>query len=93
MLNRAVNRYASTAQGEKTQTPLRLNAAAANVPRESTSNGMKRKFDRSMSTASSLGSLHQQTSFDENSPPGGYVDLTSPEKRSDIRYPSLHNLD
>jgi ATP-dependent DNA helicase PIF1 len=93
MLNRAVNRYASTAQGEKTQTPLRLNAAAANVPRESTSNGMKRKFDRSMSTASSLGSLHQQTSFDENSPPGGYVDLTSPEKRSDIRYPSLHNLE
>ncbi len=45
-----------------------------------------------MSTASSLGSLHQQ-SFDENSPPGGYIDLTSPEKRSDIRYPSLHNLE
>lgn len=93
MLNRAVNRYASSSQGEKKQSPLRLNSAAANVITDPPTNNLKRKFDRTMSTTSSLGSLHQHTSFDENSPPGPFIDLRSPEKGSDIRYPSLDTLD
>lgn len=87
MLKRAADKDASASHFEKKQTPLQLNASAINITRPNLST--KRKFDRSLSTTSSLGLLHQQ-SFDENDAPN-MIDLTgaSPEKSSEIKYPSL----
>jgi len=94
MLNRAVHRHASTSNGEKKQSPLRLNSAAANASTDpSQANGLKRKFKRAMSTTPGLDALHPQTSFDENTETDHFIDLRSPEKSSDIRYPSLDGLD
>ena len=55
-------------------------------------NNGKRKLDRSVSTTSSLESLHQLSGFVENieNTPPAWVDLTeSPEKGSEIHYPKL----
>lgn len=82
MFAKAVHRHASTVHGEKKQSPLQMTSAASNVPREKPQPDLKRKFDRSMSTTSGLGSLHEQTSFDENSAPDA----------SDIAYPTLPPL-
>ncbi|KAJ8988648.1 DNA helicase [Exophiala dermatitidis] len=84
MFAQAVRRHASTGHGEKKQSPLQINTAASNIPgqRSQTTSGFKRKFERSISTTSGLGSLHSQTSFDENTPPGP----------SDIAYPTLPPL-
>ena len=87
MLAKAINKYASTAVSDKKQHALQAKPGAANVapPHE-----LKRKFDRSMSTTSSLGSLHQQSFSDENTPPADMIGLTgSSEKHSDIHYPVL----
>ncbi|KIW90998.1 uncharacterized protein Z519_08781 [Cladophialophora bantiana CBS 173.52] len=92
MLARAANRHASLTSNEKKQSPLQFNSSAVNAPRESSSGSLKRKLDRSMSTSSTLGSLHQQPWSDENVPPN-FVDLDSVEDQSDVRYPDLHSID
>ncbi|OCT45212.1 ATP-dependent DNA helicase PIF1 [Cladophialophora carrionii] len=90
MLGRAAHRHASTTAGDKKQSTLLSNSSATNIP---PANSRKRKLDRSMSTTSSLGSLHQQSWPDENTEPA-FVDLTnSSEKHSDIHYPILKPLD
>lgn len=85
MLDRAIEKYATSHFGNR-QTPLQSNPSAANTTRPP----LKRKFQRTMSSSSNLGSLHDHTSFDENRH-DGIIDLTSParEKRSDIEYPYL----
>jgi ATP-dependent DNA helicase PIF1 len=92
MLQRAVHREASASSRDNKQSPLQFNASAVNVvPARNSSNGTKRKFDRSLSTTSNLGSLHHQQSFDENSV-GAFVDLTdSPDAKS--RYPAIGPVD
>ena len=93
MFARAIERHASSSQSEnKKQSPLQLNPSAINTARPNPP--PKRKLDRTMSTSSSLGSLHNQV-FDENSTHAGVVDLTSspPEKKSTITYPRIEDLD
>lgn len=89
MLGRALENYASSSQSSKKQSPLQLNPSAVNTARPH----LKRKFGRTMSSSSNLGSLHDQLSFDENNRHTGMIDLTSPspEKRSDIAYPSFND--
>lgn len=87
MLGRAIEKHASSNHfSNNKQSPLQSNPSAANTARPPT----KRKFDRTMSSSSNLGSLHDHTSFDENRN-DGIIDLTSPtrEKGSDIEYPYL----
>lgn len=92
MFGRAVQKH-SGPPAAKTQGPLHSSAAAANVPKlkEST----KRKFDRTMSSNSSLGALHQSTVFyNENDfDDDGAIDLTGTtppkNKPNGIKYPTL----
>ncbi|KIY04102.1 uncharacterized protein Z520_00794 [Fonsecaea multimorphosa CBS 102226] len=93
MLAREVNRHASSASSEKKQSPLQFSSSAVNAPRDSSSGSLKRKLDRSMSTSSNLGSLHQQQWSDENAPPS-FIDLTeNVEAQSDVQYPDMHSID
>jgi ATP-dependent DNA helicase PIF1 len=92
MFGRAVQKH-SAPPAANTQRPLHANAAAANVskPQES----KKRKFDRSMSSTSNLGALHDSTYFfnEIDFEDDGAIDLTggTPPKRkaSSVNYPSL----
>ena len=81
MLSRAVD--ASTAKH-----PLQSNPAASNVPKPAPN---KRKFDRTMSSTSSIGALHEHVQFDENDF-DDVIDLTSNSPtlpRQQVRYPQL----
>lgn len=91
MLGRAIEKHAYSTQSGKRQSPLQTNPSAVNTARPF----LKRKFERSMSSSSNLGSLHEQTSFDENHTHNGIIDLTSPsrEKQLDIEYPSFTGLE
>ncbi len=92
MFGRAVQKH-SGPPAAKTQRPLHTNAIAANVPK--LAQPTKRKFDRTMSSTSSLGALHESTVFyNENDfDDDGAIDLTEntpPRKKVDgIAYPSL----
>ncbi|OQU97533.1 hypothetical protein CLAIMM_03455 [Cladophialophora immunda] len=93
MLARAANRHASSASSEKKQSSLPFSSSAANAPRDSSSGSLKRKLDRTMSSSSNLGSLHQQPWSDENTPPT-FIDLTdNVEGHPDVRYPDLPAMD
>jgi ATP-dependent DNA helicase PIF1 len=92
MFGRAVQKHSAPAAA-KTQGSLHPDAAIPNVskPQES----RKRKFDRSMSSTSSLGALHDSTYFfnEDDFEDDGAIDLTvgTPHKRktSSANYPSL----
>lgn len=92
MLGRAVQKH-STAAPAKAQRPLHPNPAAINVSNNQDSK--KRKFDRNISSTSSLEALHDPTYFfNENDfEDDGAIDLTSgtPPKRKAgfASYPSL----
>jgi len=95
MLGRAIEKHAhaTSTQSGKKQSPLQTNPSAVNTARPF----LKRKSERSMSSSSNLGSLHEQTSFDENYSNNGIIDLTSPphkkQAESDIEYPSFTGLE
>ena len=82
MFTRAVQNH-STPAAAKTQKPLHPNAAKMNVPKLPESN--KRKFERTMSSTSSLGALHNSTYFfNENDfEDDGAFDLTPPKRNAD----------
>ena len=93
MLSKAVRQYSGPAAG-KTQTPLHPSASAANVSKPMTSN--KRKFDRTMSSTSGLGALHESAfSFNEDDfdDDDAAIDLTGTtppsHKSAEIAYPSI----
>ena len=82
MFARAV--HASTAKH-----PLQPNPAASNVQKPVPN---KRKFDRTMSSTSSLGALHEHVHFDENDF-DDVIDLTSNSptlpRQQQVRYPKI----
>jgi ATP-dependent DNA helicase PIF1 len=92
MFTRAVQNH-STPAAVKTQKPLHPNATKMNVSKPPEPN--KRKFDRTMSSTSSLGALHNSTYFfNENDfEDDGAIDLTGGTpprpKASSVSYPSL----
>ncbi|OAP62738.1 hypothetical protein AYL99_01965 [Fonsecaea erecta] len=95
MFARATNKYASSStSNEKRQSPFQFSSSATvNASRDSSSSSLKRKLDRSMSTSSTLGSLHQQPWADENAPPN-FIDLTDNiEGQPDVQYPDLRPID
>jgi ATP-dependent DNA helicase PIF1 len=68
MLRRAVSSQSNPAGlNPSGQQPLRLNHTAVNAPRAAESNNNnKRKFERTISTNSNLGALHDNVYFNEN---------------------------
>jgi ATP-dependent DNA helicase PIF1 len=92
MFTRAVQNH-STPAAVKTQKPLHPNAAKMNVPKPPESN--KRKLDRTMSSTSSLGALHNSTYFfkENDFEDDGAIDLTGSTpprpKPSSVSYPTL----
>jgi ATP-dependent DNA helicase PIF1 len=92
MFTRAVQNH-STPAAVKTRKPLHPNAAKMNIPKLPESN--KRKLDRTMSSTSSLGALHNSTYFfNENDfEDDGAIDLTGDTpprpKASSVSYPTL----
>ena len=92
MFAKAVQSHSAPAT-VKTRKPLHPNAAKINVSKPPESN--KRKFDRTMSSTSSLGALHNSTYFfDENDfEDDEAIDLTGGTpprpKASPVSYPSL----
>ena len=94
MLNKAVRQYSATAAqapATKTRKPLHTRPSPPNAQKLPVSN--KRKFERTMSSTSSLGALHGSTQFfDENDfEDNAAIDLTI--NGSDVKYPSLDNLE
>lgn len=85
MLSRVVNHHTSS----KGSQPLKPAFTSANISRPLESN--KRKFERSLSTTSGLGALHQQVYFDENDF-DDVIDLTTPPKKVEIKYPDLKEV-
>lgn len=90
MFSRAVNTHASTNR-PKVQQPLNLNRSASNFQTHGSNGAVKRKFDRSMSSTSSLGALHQNVYFNENDFDDDLaIDLTnSPPRTKAVSYPNL----
>lgn len=90
MLSRAVSTHASSNR-PKVQQPLNLNSSASNVQSQPQNAPAKRKFDRSISSTSSLSQLHGQFSFNETDfEDDSAIDLTmSPPKKDEIGYPAL----
>ncbi len=72
--------------------PLQPNPAASNVSRPVPA---KRKFDRTMSSTSSIGALHEHVHFDENDF-DDVIDLTSNSpthpRQQQVRYPQLDTV-
>jgi len=92
MLGRALDSHTSAstkAHSRTIQRTLQSNSFATNTSTPLESN--KRKFDRTLSNASSLGAIHEHLYFDENELEAA-VDLTaSPPRhgRTNVHYPSL----
>lgn len=94
MFSRAVSTHQSCSQ-PKVQRPLNLNSSATNIQQSAPAQAVKRKFDRTMSSTSSLGQLHQNHYFNENDFDDDVaIDLTadSPIKH-DINYAKIGQAD
>lgn len=94
MLSRAVSTHTS-ANRPKTQQPLFPNKTAGNVqkPSPNVSAGTKRKFDRTMSSTSGLGALHETVYFNENDFDDDIaIDLTGSPPRQEVKYPQLDEV-
>ena len=95
MLRRAVSTQSNLAGSKPSsgQQPLRLNPTAVNAPRAAESSN-KRKFERTMSTNSTLGALHGNVYFNENDFDDDLViDLTGTPPSSGlppVQYPQLN---
>jgi ATP-dependent DNA helicase PIF1 len=86
MLIRAIHTQASAAKH-----PLQPKPAATNAPKPVPN---KRKFNRTMSTTSSLGALHEHVTFNENEF-DDTIDLTispAPARRQQVQYPHLDSV-
>jgi len=90
MLSRALSTHASSNR-PKVQQPLNLNNSASNIQKQPANVPVKRKFERSISTTSNLGTLHENVYFDENDFDDDIaIDLIkSPPTQPQIKYPSL----
>lgn len=88
MLSRAIHRDATNSK-----PPLQSNPSATNAQNTRTDTN-KRKFDRSMSTTSSLGALHEHVTFDENDFDDviDFADSHLSQPPRDIKYPKLDNV-
>jgi ATP-dependent DNA helicase PIF1 len=94
MLRRAVGSQSNPAGSKPSGLqPLRMNHTAVNAPRPAEPNNNKRKFERTMSTNSNLGALHENVYFNENDFDDDLtIDLTGSPPSSGlppVKYPQM----
>lgn len=95
MLSRAVSTHASVNR-PKVQQQMFPTKTTGNVPKQpppAANVGVKRKFDRTMSSTSGLGALHETVYFNENDFDDDIaIDLTGSPPRQEVKYPQLDEI-